>query len=121
MTTRGKFTETTAPIKSIHSNLDQVLINITEDKVRLVLNEHIKNVERKKDWIAPLSLLIAIVTTFATSTFKDAVFPASTWQAIFFIVGGISALWLLKAIWIALNASTIDDIVSQIKNQTNLK
>jgi len=118
MVTRGNYTETKAPIKSVHSNLDQVLIKITEDKIKLVLNAHINNMERKKEWIAPLSLLIAIVTTFSTSTFKDAVFPASTWQAIFFIVGVISVLWLFKAIWIALKASTINDVVSQIKNQT---
>ena len=119
MATKGKYNEITAPIKSVHSNLEQVLIHITEDKLRLVLNEHIKKVERKKDWVAPFSLLIAIITTFATSNFKEALFSASTWEAIFFIVGMLSLFWLCNSVWIALTASTIDDIVSQIKNQVD--
>lgn len=117
MATKGKFTETTAPIKIVHSNLEQVLIRVTEDKIRLVLNEHLKNVERKNEWVTPLSLAIAIVTTFVTAEFKDAYLSADTWRAIFIIVGIGSLLWLIRAIWLASRAPTVNDIVAQIKNQ----
>lgn len=117
MAAKGKYTGTSVPIKIIHTNLDQEIIHVTEDKIRLVLNEHLKNVERRKDWIAPLSLLIAILITFTTSNFKDALLSAKTWEAIFIVSGFLSFIWLIKAVWVAYSASTVDDIVSQIKNK----
>jgi hypothetical protein len=116
MATKGKYTGTSVPIKIVHSNLDQEVIQVTEDKIRLVLNEHLRNIECRKDWIAPLSLLIAIVTTFITSSFKDALLSASTWEAIYILSGALSVAWLVKALWALLTASTLDDVVAQIKN-----
>jgi len=116
MATKGRYTETQIPVKIIHSNLDQEIIEVTEDKMRLVLNDHLKNIEQRKEWIAPLGLLIAIVTTFATSNFKDAFLSAKTWEAIFIISGLFSVSWLIKALKALFNSSTVDDIVAQIKN-----
>ena len=117
MASSGRFAEIQAPVKVIHSNLDQEIIQITEDKLRLVLNEHIGQAEQRKGWIAPLSLLIAIATVFATSTFKDALFKAPTWEAFFVIAGLLSLGWLLWTVRQAWRSPSVQDIVEKIKNR----
>src|ERR1019366_2704997 len=78
------------------SNLNKTEIRVTEDKVRIVLMEHFGSVENKKAWIAPAGILITIVATFSTADFKVAIgMDKAAWQAIFFLVGVISFLWLL--------------------------
>lgn len=118
MATNGRFSQVQAPVKVIHSNLDQEIIQITEDKLRLVLNEHIAQTEQRKAWIAPLGLLIAIITAFTTSNFKDALFKAHTWEAIFFITGLLSAGWLALTGIQAIRSPSVQEIVEKIKNRS---
>ncbi|EXI85602.1 MAG: hypothetical protein AW11_03430 [Candidatus Accumulibacter regalis] len=119
MATNGHFfNQVNAPIKVVHSNLDQEIIQITEDKLRLVLNQHIAAAEQRKAWIAPLGILVAIVIVFSTSTFKDVFFKAPTWEAIFFIAGLLSLGWLIRTLWQAHNSPTVDSLVEKIKNRS---
>lgn len=118
MGSSGRFTQVQAPVKAVHSNLDQEIIQITEDKLRLVLNQHIADVEQRKAWIAPLGLLLAVLTAIVTSDFKDAYFKAPTWEAIFIITGLMSVCWLVVTIWKSLRSPTVEDIVEKIKNRS---
>lgn len=117
-TNNGRFAQVQAPVKVIHSNLDQEIIQITEDKLRLVLNQHVAEAEQRKAWIAPLGLLVAILTVFATSNFKDAFFKAPTWEAIFFITGLLSAGWLVWTVRQSLQSPSVQDIVEKVKNRS---
>ncbi|WP_126146819.1 hypothetical protein [Synechococcus elongatus] len=114
----GQYSQIQAPIRQVHNNLDQEIIQITEDKLRLVLNTHIEQLKERQGWIAPLGLFLAILTTLVTSTFRDFGLKAATWEAIFWIVGIFSFLWLLKAARQALQVPTIDDVVEKIKNKS---
>jgi len=118
MASNGSYSKVQAPVRNVHTNLDQNVIQVTEDKLLLVLNEHLDNVERKNEWIAPLGILIAIITTFSTSNFKEAGFSAPTWEAIFFICGLLSAGWLVRAIYIAYCSPSIEQVVEKIKNSS---
>jgi hypothetical protein len=115
MASNGKFAQIQAPTKVVHSNLDQEIIQITEDRLRLVLKDHLELVEEKKAWHAPLGVLIAIVAAFVTADFRDTYFKAATWQAFFLITGILSLIWLIKASYRAATSPSIDDIVSKIK------
>ena len=117
MASNGKFTQIQAPTKIVHSNLDQEIIQITEDRLRLVIKDHLEKIEEKKAWHAPLGVLLAIVAAFVTADFRDAYFKAATWQAVFLITGVLSILWLIKTISRAANSPSIDDIVSKIKTR----
>lgn len=70
MASNGTFAQIQAPTKSVHSNLDQEIIQITEDRLRLVLKDHLELVEEKKAWHAPLGVLIAIVAAVCNSRFS---------------------------------------------------
>ncbi len=118
MAGNGRFAQVQAPTKVVHSNLDQEIIQITEDRLRLVLKDHLELFEEKKAWHAPLGVLIAIVAAFVTADFRDAYFKAATWQAVFLITGILSLVWLISAIYRAATSPSIDDIVSKIKTRS---
>ena len=118
MAGNGRFAQIQAPTKIVHSNLDQEIIQITEDRLRLVMKDHLEIIEEKKAWHAPLGVLLAIVAAFVTADFRDAYFKAATWQAVFLITGVLSLIWLIKTILRAANSPSIDDIVSKIKTRS---
>ncbi len=119
MTGRVRINQVNAPIKKVHENTEQELIVITSDRLELVLQKHLKNLERRKEWIAPLGLLLAIVTTFCTATFKDAFFAADTWKAIFVMAGVASFVWLIKSGWASFRAPDIGVVMNKIKQSSD--
>jgi hypothetical protein len=121
MSSNGQYSQIEAPIREVHSNLDQEVIQITEDKLRLVLNEHLGHVSERQGWIAPLGLLVAVITTLVTSTFRDIGLKAPTWEAIFWIVGVASFGWLIRAVIRAFQAPSVDDVVERVKNRSSKK
>lgn len=53
----GAFMVARVPVGTIHGNLTQNLIQITEDKLNLILHQHISQIETKNSWQTPLTLL----------------------------------------------------------------
>ena len=115
MSNNGTYTRKTVDITEVHSNIEQRLIQITEDKLTLVLNEHLEFIESKNSWFAPLGILLTLIVVFATTTFKSAFFSADTWQAIFVISTVLTTLWLIKSIYKAIKAQSVSDVISKIK------
>lgn len=112
----GQYTRKTVEVKAVHSNLHQEIIQITEDKLRLVLSEYLAVLEQKKSWIAPLGILLTLILVFVTAEFKKFYFSQTTWEAFFLMATLLTFIWLCKSAYMALNAKTIDDVVSCIKN-----
>ena len=102
------------PVSGVHTNVAQELIVITEDKVHLCLSKYLKRI-RKGSWIAPLCILITIVGTLVTSSFKDTLsLSANTWLA-FFIFGGLLCfVWLVCSIIQTLKSKKEEDIIEDI-------
>ncbi len=105
-------------ISEVHFNVAQEVIVTTEDKIKLCLSEHIKTLEKKKSWIAPLGILITIIVTLTTTIFKTMWLEAATWKAIFIIGAVISGIWLIIAVVQAWNSISINDIVHQLKTDS---
>jgi len=99
----------------IFANLNQDVIVTTEDKLKLTLTNYYKKVGKKNDWLAPFGILLTILTIFLTSTFKEFIFPAHTWQAIFILLFIISILWLISSLRYAFKETNIDDIIIELK------
>jgi len=109
---KGRFT--------YHNNLDQSIIRITEDKVRLVLIEYENNGHDKKGWITPLGFLITFIMVPITTSYKDVFdIKAETWAAIFIILTIGSGVWLIWSIWKAMSKKmTLDDVINKLKNSS---
>ena len=92
----------------------QRLIVTTEDKISNCLSKHSKRLEKKNAWIAPCTLLFTIVVTFATTTFKDFLLGAATWEAAFILAGVGVLIWLaidLRAAWQSGKLGRVDELV----------
>lgn len=100
---------------NVNWNITQEVIITTEDKVRICLLEHLKRIEKKSGWFAPLGVFITICTTLATTTFNNVLLDASTWRAIFLLVGGASLIWLLISAVQAWRSEKVDDMVIELK------
>ena len=100
---------------SLHLNVGQNTIVITEDKVKLCLLEHLGRLEARREWMTPAGVLLTLVLTFATTSFKDFLLVAATWQAVFVIASALTTGWLLFALRRAWNAPSVDDVVGVMK------
>ena len=105
--------ESLVNVSEVHLNVSQEVIVTTEDKMRLCLSEHLKRMEKRKSWVAPLGILGAIVVTLVTSTFKDMGLDAATWKAVFIITGLISLCWLIHSVKESWNSEKMEDIINR--------
>mgnify|MGYP001589820894 CR=1 FL=1 len=110
------YSRKTIDVQKVHSNVDLEVIQITEDKLRLILNEHLSFISTQRAWISPLSILLTLIVVFVTTDFKDAYFSAATWEAIFLVSTFLTTAWLIATIIKLFRAKSIEDIVCMIKN-----
>lgn len=115
---RGNFTEQESiEVTEVHGDLSQQIIKITVDKLSLILHKHADAIERKKEWIAPLGILLTIIVVLVTATFNNKFLAAETWAAIFIISAGLVGLWLVKSAWRSFKSESINDLIEKIKKQ----
>ena len=114
---RSKFT--TVDVDVVHSNVGQEIIEITADKLRLILNDNIQLMAARNEWHTPLSILVTITLVLITTNFKSVLgLSADTWAAIFIISAGLNALWLLKSLFSLRKSISVEDILNAAKNKT---
>lgn len=106
-------------IVDVHVNVDQEIIQITEDKLRLILKDHLDSVALKGSWVAPFSVLVSVVTTFCTAKFDSFIgLGPEFWKSSFTLVGIASAVWLYVAFRRGQKVMTIDEFVNRVKNKS---
>jgi len=106
----------------VHQNLRQDVIITTGDKLELLLIKNKECLKSKNEWIAPLGILIALITALATADFQDSLgLSGDIWHAIFIIVSGFSFFWLCKSVYIAWSnrkKGNLEMIIDDLKNNT---
>ena len=106
-------------VVDVHVNVDQEIIQITEDKLRLILKNHLDSLTQEGGWVAPFSVLISIVTTFCTAKFDTFIgLGPEFWRASFVLVGIVSTAWLLTALNKINKALTHDEFINKVKNKS---
>lgn len=108
-------------IKQEFSNVSTNSITITHDKLENILIKSYQRHLSRSAWINPLSIILALGLSVATSDFKPSAFgiDASTWRAFFMIVLTGSCIWLAwSLIQLAKNwkGSSIEALINRIKN-----
>jgi hypothetical protein len=105
---------------TVHKNLGQEVVVTTVDKVKLCLIENRECLGAQKEWVMPMSLGIAFGTTLIAAQFRDVVFKADVWQALY-IFGTIGCLiWFARtalAAWRSRSRGGIDEVVSRLKTE----
>jgi len=99
-------------------NVSQEYITVTADKIRICMHGHLETLEKRRAWTTPLGILLTVVLTFATTTFKEAFLPAETWQAIFVMSGIIAGVWLLITLIKLPKSENVEDIIRALKRNS---
>ncbi|GJQ22183.1 MAG: hypothetical protein HBSIN02_25380 [Bacteroidia bacterium] len=105
---------------TIHKNLGQEVILTTVDKVTLCLMKNRDNITAKREWLTPLSIFLALLTTLVAADFRKFIFEPNVWTAIYVIGAIVSFVWLCRAAysaWLARSTGTITSIVNELKAQ----
>ena len=112
----GAFAPEKIDVGAVHSNLTTEVIKITSDKMELIITQHLSKVERRKEWMTPLGLIVAIIIALSTTTFKDALWlKANVWEAIAWVSLVVLFFWLIKSGWRSYKSKSIPEIISMIK------
>ena len=101
------------------TNLPQDVITTTEDKVRLVLSDYLKKMEKKRGWLTPMSLLISFTLTLMMSGFKNWGLSADTWKAIFIIGDIVFFIWLIYAVIQSFQSVKMDEVIAELKKHSD--
>ena len=102
--------------RSVHSNLQQDIIVITVDRVKICLIEKIRLVEDRNKWIAPFGILLTIGVVFPTASFRDWILKKETWEAVFVVAAIASLAWLIVTLVQRPRAVSVDDIINGLKH-----
>lgn len=105
----------------IHKNLGQEVILTTVDKVTLCLLKNRDNITAKREWLTPLSIFLALLTTLVAADFHKFIFEPNVWTAIYVIGTVLSFVWLCRAAytaWKLRSSASIEAIVGELKAQT---
>ncbi|EGR1057293.1 hypothetical protein CGT81_03565 [Vibrio cholerae] len=116
-TNNSGFTTGHLVVEKVYNNTEQKLIQIPEDKLKLILTEHSSSIEKKGSWIAPLSILVTLLAVFVTTEFKAFYFDAATWRAFFLFISLGTVSWLVMTLIHLYKAKSIDDVINVIKGE----
>jgi hypothetical protein len=106
---------------SVFRNISQQVIVTTSDKIKLCLIEHQNTLSAKNGWIAPIGLLIALVTALVTTDFKQFLdISPDIWKALFIFGTILSAVWTIRSLFRLYqfrNKGGIDSIIEELKKR----
>ena len=95
-----------------------IWFRFSEEKLINLLGKYKKNLETRRFWLIPLSILIPLIFTVLTSNFKDTIFlkadyiKVSCYIAILLIIA-----WFLISVIRSFKSKSIDKIMFDLKNE----
>jgi hypothetical protein len=91
------------------------IISIQSDRLELILGAFVHSAQHRLDWVAPLGVLISLLTTYLTASFKPFLgITADQISALILAASGVSAVWLLVAIVRFSRVETLDALLQTI-------
>lgn len=103
-----------------YTNINQGLIHITEDKLKVILLEHRNTNSQFYSWTTPFGIFVSCLFATITSKFEEiGKISASTWEALFILCTVVTGVWSICAGIKAFKhrkGRTIDDLIEKIKN-----
>ena len=102
-------------------NTKQVLIIVTQDRLKLKLHEYKECYSILANWTVPLGICLSLMLSFFGSDYKDAFgLNKNVIEACVVICMLISGLWLAYAIIISIinrKKKNIDELIKKIKSE----
>lgn len=103
-------------VAGVHPNVDQEVILVTEDKVRLCLASKFERAARGKHWTTIAGLIATLIMTLTTAQFRDFVgLSSQEWRGIAIAALIASVGWFIASLRWAFSTPKLDDIVRELK------
>ncbi|MFZ2494077.1 MAG: hypothetical protein WA208_21560 [Thermoanaerobaculia bacterium] len=103
-------------VGGVYPNVEQKVILVTEDKVRLCLNANFQRAARSKQWLTVGGMILTFLLTLTTAQFRDfGGLSSQEWRGVMIAGLALSAFWFIVTIRWAANTPTIEDIVAELK------
>lgn len=102
------------------TNLKSDVIEITEDKLRLILSKYIMRLKKNRDWIGYGGMTLTVVLSLVTCDFNKNFLgiEANIWYAIFVLSAFVLGILTIVAIFNALtNRKCEERMIQEIKNK----
>ena len=103
---------------TIHKNISQKIVVTTEDKIRLCLNTYKESLGAQKEWVAPASVLIALVITLIAADFKQFLgLSSEIWEALFIFSSIVCVYLTIRALVNSFKYkdNNIESIIEELK------
>jgi len=98
------------------SSLGGDIIEVHEDRAKIVVDKHIQTYESRSAWLGPGGIAVSIVLTMGSATFKKWVFEPHQWQ-IFYCACLILVLgWTSISVYRAFKSPGRDKLIENIVN-----
>lgn len=107
-------------VEQVHVDIRQRLILTTEDRLARILERNLKYAEKRYEWMAPMGILLTILTTLVSSSFRDFGLNSATWQACYVLAGLVCVVWLVRALMMARKTKSVDDILNEITSKSSI-
>lgn len=109
------------PVAELHTNVSQVVIPITEDKLRLILRDYEAGVAARRSWMAPLGIVVTVLATLTTGEPNGALLPKDWWLPVYATAGLSALVWLSVALRRCFSGEArrlpdVDAVIQSIKN-----
>lgn len=105
-------------VEKYHKNVSQEVVEITTDRLRIILSQHIRKIEREKDWQVAFGILLALSASIVTADFKTVLgVEAGVWKSLFILGTGASGIWLLVCLFRLIKRQDLDDLIKKITNE----
>jgi hypothetical protein len=106
-------------VHEVHSNLTAEVIEITSEKLELILRANLSCLERENSWHAPLGILVTIILVLLTTNFKTSFgLSAEIWNAVFIIACALTGFWFVKALCNKNKSLSVEQLLDKVKNKS---
>lgn len=105
-----------------NSTISIEVISITEEKLKNILTDHIKKLQKSKDFISSISLFVTLVGVSVTADFNIKGVSSDTVHGILFVLTAISFLYVCYVVWNCWkHRDDIDNIMKDIKTYSSIE
>jgi len=101
----------------IYFNIAQQILVVTEDRLRLGMNNFLRREKKRREWYTPAGMLVSEIAASVTSNFHPAAgVSGDQWQAIFYSLIVLTLVWLVITLTKMRQGLSVDLLIDSLKH-----
>jgi hypothetical protein len=109
---RVEATGSVSVVSTFQRIVTQHIVTVPEDRLRRLVDDHIKQADLRRVWLIPVTLIVTIFLTLTTADFRATLgMDKNLWHAIFIVAGVACVIWAICVIVQIRRGFTIDRLI----------